>query len=226
MASNPAIKTINQRPQTRLRAEQSRALETRETILNAALEEFGEYGFEGANVRRIAQRAGIKHQLIGYHFGSKDDLWQETASHFLSDALDLITRAGRESRSGTATDLLKQELRAMLGFHFSNPKIQRLVMQELIPGNPRLTWLVNGFLRPIRKSQTALLDAAQDEGGLVDGDTMLIFYLLVGIVTIVPTMQEEIRQNTGLATIPDKTLDEYWALIERLLFPVNRGSTG
>jgi hypothetical protein len=127
---------------------------------------------------------------------------------------------------GTATDLLKQELRAMLGFHFSNPKIQRLVMQELIPGNPRLTWLVNGFLRPIRKSQTALLDAAQDEGGLVDGDTMLIFYLLVGIVTIVPTMQEEIRQNTGLATIPDKTLDDYWALIERLLFPVSRGSKG
>lgn len=80
----------DQKP-ARKRAEQTRAIETRRGILQAALDEFAEFGFEGANVRRIAQRANTTHQLVNYHFQNKDVLWQETAALVLGEALDLIT---------------------------------------------------------------------------------------------------------------------------------------
>ncbi len=46
------------------RAQQQRALVTRAAILNAAIAEFAERGFEGASIRRIADRTGLQHPLI------------------------------------------------------------------------------------------------------------------------------------------------------------------
>ncbi len=48
---------------------------TRKRILEAALKAFARHGFEGVSLRTIADEAGINHQLIGHHFGSKQDLW-------------------------------------------------------------------------------------------------------------------------------------------------------
>ena len=61
------------------RAQQQRALATRAAILNAAIAEFAERGFEGASIRRIADRTGLQHPLITYHYRSKDILWRAAA---------------------------------------------------------------------------------------------------------------------------------------------------
>ena len=49
---------------------------TRASILQAALEEFSEKGFDGTSTRLIAAKAGVHHALIKYHFQSKDALWK------------------------------------------------------------------------------------------------------------------------------------------------------
>ena len=52
---------------------------SRERIVDAALEEFGEKGFAGARVSEIAARAGVNKQLISYYFGGKEGLYEELA---------------------------------------------------------------------------------------------------------------------------------------------------
>lgn len=47
----------------------------RETILNAAMEEFSAKGYDGARVDEIALRSGINKNVLYHHFGSKDDLF-------------------------------------------------------------------------------------------------------------------------------------------------------
>ncbi len=49
---------------------------TRERILDAAVVEFGEYGFAGARISAIARRAGVNEQLISYYFDSKEGLYR------------------------------------------------------------------------------------------------------------------------------------------------------
>jgi TetR/AcrR family transcriptional regulator len=49
---------------------------TRERILDAAVIEFGEYGFAGARISAIAARAGVNQQLISYYFDSKEGLYR------------------------------------------------------------------------------------------------------------------------------------------------------
>ena len=49
---------------------------TKERILAAAVEEFGEHGYAGARVGRIAARAQVNAQLISYYFDGKAGLYR------------------------------------------------------------------------------------------------------------------------------------------------------
>ena len=48
--------------------------DTRDRILEAALELFSERSFEGATTRQISERAGVTQPLLNYHFHGKDEL--------------------------------------------------------------------------------------------------------------------------------------------------------
>jgi TetR/AcrR family transcriptional regulator len=49
---------------------------TRARIIDAAVVEFGEYGFAGARISAIAARAGVNQQLISYYFDGKEGLYR------------------------------------------------------------------------------------------------------------------------------------------------------
>ncbi|MBJ7221218.1 MULTISPECIES: transcriptional regulator CecR [unclassified Brenneria] len=58
----------------------SRGDQTRQQLINAALEVFGEYGLKAATTRDIANRAGQNMASIAYHFQSKEGLYLAVAS--------------------------------------------------------------------------------------------------------------------------------------------------
>jgi AcrR family transcriptional regulator len=62
---------------------------TRERILRAAEAEFGDYGYAGARVSRIAARAGVNAQLISYYFDGKAGLYQALLCQWREVTADL-----------------------------------------------------------------------------------------------------------------------------------------
>ncbi len=52
-------------------------MDTRTTILNAAVQVFSQHGFRGSTTRRIADAASVNEVTIFRYFGSKDALLQE-----------------------------------------------------------------------------------------------------------------------------------------------------
>ncbi|MFJ8650335.1 ScbR family autoregulator-binding transcription factor [Streptomyces sp. NPDC093546] len=56
------------------RTKQERAVRTREAILRAAAEVLDEYGFAGASITKIAERAGATTGAMYFHFKSKEGL--------------------------------------------------------------------------------------------------------------------------------------------------------
>src|SRR5882762_3240611 len=72
-------------PRPKKRRKQQRALNTKEAIMNAALAEFAEKGFDGTSIRNIAERTGLQHPLITYHYRTKDILWEAVAEYAFAE---------------------------------------------------------------------------------------------------------------------------------------------
>ena len=66
---------------SRRRKVQQRALDTRDSVLNAALREFAARGLGGARVDSIARSAGVNKQALYYHYGNKEALYRAALTH-------------------------------------------------------------------------------------------------------------------------------------------------
>ncbi len=56
---------------------------TRQRLIDAALQVFGEFGFEGASTRMLADKADANLAAIPYHFGSKEGLYCAAAQYIV-----------------------------------------------------------------------------------------------------------------------------------------------
>lgn len=70
--------------------EQSSA-RTLKRILEAAEGEFGEHGFAGARMERIARRAGVNKASLYYHVGGKEALYKKVLMDILPDFKGSLT---------------------------------------------------------------------------------------------------------------------------------------
>ncbi|GAA3167436.1 MULTISPECIES: TetR/AcrR family transcriptional regulator [Nonomuraea] len=69
-------------------------LTARARIRDAAMRRFGEYGFEGATIRDIAETAGVSSGLVRHHFGSKQALREACDAYLVKE----IRRMNDEAR--------------------------------------------------------------------------------------------------------------------------------
>src|ERR1700682_1035640 len=142
MVKSAKVKSIAEpRGRPRKRAEQQRSLETRGAILDAAIAEFAERGFEGASIRAIADRLGLQHPLITYHYRSKDILWRAAAEHAFAQI-----RAGWDNSAPENSDLsplarLREEYATLFRYTVAFPDFHRFMRQEALTSNPRLKWV-------------------------------------------------------------------------------------
>ena len=99
----------------------ARGEETRARIVAAALEIFGEYGYDQASTRQIAASAGVNPPALQYYFGGKEGLHRACAQDIidrmsvaLDPALAQAQEAVRGGESGAAIEALCGLLEAMI----------------------------------------------------------------------------------------------------------------
>jgi len=202
------------------RREQQRSADTKQAILRTALKEFADRGFEAASMRAIAEQSGLTHQLIAYHFQSKELLWQAVASQ----VYEALARAregliGRERADGALAQL-RQEFLAYFQFTIEQPQLHRFMMQrrEGAHGEDRQEWLAQHFLRPHFERARPLIKAAQRAGELPRGEPVLMYYAMVSLANTLALMGPDIAATSGLAAADPKTSKAYMKLMDALLF--------
>ena len=70
--SSPAPETKNKKPRS---ARPRDAAATKATILDCAVREFAERGYDGARMERIVDTAGVNVSLAYQYFGSKEQMF-------------------------------------------------------------------------------------------------------------------------------------------------------
>jgi AcrR family transcriptional regulator len=105
MSQTPTLVHSTPEPQGKGGRARKRA-ETRERLFEAALKEFREYGFAGAQIDRIAKAAGVVRGTFYFHFPSKDDVLLELAHRINARIARRIEALGDSSTS--LRDLLRR----------------------------------------------------------------------------------------------------------------------
>jgi AcrR family transcriptional regulator len=78
------------------------AAERKDDVLDAALVEFAERGFEGTSTEDIARRAGISQPYLFRLFGTKKELFKATVSRCFRETLELFQRTAEGKRGEEA----------------------------------------------------------------------------------------------------------------------------
>ena len=208
-----------ERPAGRVtRREQARSVETRRIILEASLVEFAEKGFEAASTRGIGERAGLHHTLISYHFGCKDGLWRATAEHFFGEIHSRFEAAVPADAGLEPIDQVRRFVRSLWHFSLETPALHHFMVRESSEGGPRLQWLMDTIVPSLRQDMLAAIAAAQADGDLPGGPPALLFYFIVGVVSVPAALGAEIRYGAGLDLKADVVAEQYWTLVEQMVF--------
>ena len=78
------------------------AAERKDTVLDAALIEFAEAGYEGTSTEDIARRAGISQPYLFRLFGTKKELFKATVARCFRETLEIFQRAAEGHRGEDA----------------------------------------------------------------------------------------------------------------------------
>src|SRR5215831_231513 len=200
------------------RAEQQRSLETRSSILNAAISEVAERGFEGASIRAIADRLGLQHPLITYHYRSKDILWRAAAEHAFAQIQSEWDSSAAEGSDLSPLARLRQEYTTLFRYTVAFPEFHRFMRQETLTNNPRLKWVAEAVLAPLLGRLLPQIVAAQKQGLLPTVDPILFHYMMISLTATLSEFGPEMQVTSGLSSADPKVAEAYWRLIDETVF--------
>jgi AcrR family transcriptional regulator len=205
-------KKTARRPRTR--AEQQRSIETRAAILDAAITEFSQRGFEGASIRAIADRLDLQHPLITYHYRSKDILWRAAAEH----AFAQIRNEWPEDSELSPLERLRQEYTTLFRYTVAFPEFHRFMRQETLTDNPRLKWVAETVLAPLLGRLLPQIIAAQKQGLLPAVDPSLFHYMMVSLTATLSEFGPEMQVTSRVSSENPKVIEAYWRLVDEMVF--------
>ncbi len=143
--------------------------DARRRLIDAAIEAFGERGFEGTSTRMLAEKAEVNLAAILYYFGGKEGLYRAAAQHIVDRTVEQMLAVTAEIESALKTAPLSRSdaLRLLHGFlnTFATLIISpgeadawsQFVMREQIHPGAAFEILYDGFMRKALELCTALL---------------------------------------------------------------------
>jgi len=195
---------------------------TRERILDAALDLFGERGLTGTTVRDIAARAKVNVAAISYHFGGKDELYRAVAGQVIG-TIEARVRArvghllAAPPAGAEAALAALQEIASAIVDVIVGPPEMRRVARFIIREQMQPTFafeILYGVLTPLHGAATQLFALA---AGLDprSGEAKLRVFLMIGQVIFLRIAEAAVLRRMELATYDANFLDEVKALVRQ-----------
>lgn len=135
--------------------EKSGTKNSKQVILEAALQDFATHGYEGARVDRIARSAGINKAMIFYYFSSKQNLYRTVIKDVLNDFIPQVQKVLMESSS---PERLFESLPALYIRYFSRHRqVIQMIGRELIQSPANITPIIREIFSELPMAPSEML---------------------------------------------------------------------
>ncbi|PIE16456.1 MAG: TetR family transcriptional regulator [Rhodobacterales bacterium] len=147
----------------------------RETILNAALDVFSQFGFRGSTLDQIAKAANLSKPNLLYYFPSKEAIHVELLSRHMSIWLDPLRDLNPD---GEPRAEILAYVKRKLEMSRVSPRESRLFANEVLQGAPRIMDVIKGELKQLTDKKAALIAGWMQQGKIARVDP---YHLLFSI---------------------------------------------
>jgi AcrR family transcriptional regulator len=182
--------------QVSTQAGKARGDRTRERALQAALECFGAFGFEGTSTRAVAARAGLSHPLLLYHFQSKERLWLSTMEDVIGRYQGVLYDRLAQVDGADAAAGLRVFIENFVTFSARVPQLHRIMTQESTQGSERIHWVIDAHLLDSFSRVCELIRRGQASGRVRIGDAARLYYAVIGLAGTLLSVSTEFRLLT------------------------------
>ncbi len=206
--------------------------QTREAVLDAAIDGFSEHGYEGTSLGHISSICGVKQSLILYHFESKEMLWRaavdevwrrmETTLFSFASERGLVWNREGEIDGLLDSQSLRTLLRAFLHSMALHPAYLRILLREGSHPGVRFDWLEEHHTRRNFRLCRDLIEVAQAKGLIQRGSPDHLVYILAGAMTFIFAVEADVEKQTGREPHEPGFLDEH---IDTLMTFLTRDGT-
>ncbi len=183
-------------------------------ILAVAIRSFAERGYEGTTTAGVARDAGVTQPLVHHHFGSKEGLWRAAMEALFAN----VPRVALAPTDASLPDRLLAVAEQVVRFVAANPELTRVMAREGAAPSPRLTHLIDCYLRePFRRVVDAV--RAGQRAGLIVPDVRpdLLPFLVLGAASHLFDVGTLAQQTLGIDTTAARTREDIVVLVRALL---------
>lgn len=150
-------------------------LRNEERILDAAQEVFATYGYQGATIDEVADRAGISKPNLHYYFKRKRDLYLAV----LRRTLEIWLVPLRElDRNGDPAVEIGNYIAHKVQLSRRFPAASRVFANEIVQGAPFLKGYLQTNLREVVERKAAVIQHWIDQGKLAPIDPYHLIFLI------------------------------------------------
>lgn len=204
------------------RKQQQRSIVTQQKLLDAAIQAFSENGFKGTSTRDIADRAGVHHPLITYHFKNKNQLWRAATGQIFREFNISLVKAMAEIPEVDPRANAEAFVRTYVRFSRSQPALHRIILQEANYQSERLEWLTKNHLKPLFEEVHIALTRLQQIGVAPPGSVALLFNMIRVCAGGLVALKLELKGTSNIDLDCDDQIEELSDLIIRVFFPGNQ----
>ncbi len=197
--------------------------DTREKLLNAALEQFAERGFYGASIAQIAGELDLTKQALLYYFKRKEDLYAEVLKR-IADRLLAAMHDGVKDE-----DTPEAQFEGMiLGIYAeaqARPLDRRVLMRELMDNQRREAPADKWYLRTFLDAVVAQLDRIDGLAAMPFEDKFAAIYQMLSSIeyfTISAPTLTRMYGEEGFARITQSFPEQLRAQARRLIEDARR----
>jgi len=189
-------------------------------VLEAAAKVCAKKGFDGAQIKEIAQEANFSASLLHYHFSDKDDLWKKTVSKLGQDLLSKLEEIESYFKDLQGVPLFKAYNRQFIYFAAKNPELFKIAFHEIGNESPRAVWIIDEILNPVQNQFSDNIFKRKDKGSDIPSEISFahIFTLLAGSANMFFALSFQIKRQYGIDVYDDEEIDKYVDFINGTLF--------
>lgn len=183
-------------------------------ILLAAEQVFSQYGYRGASLQVIADRAGLPKANILYYMGSKQALYIRLLNRMMSRWNEVLEDITPDSDPATVlSDFIRTKM--LLGQRY--PDGSKLFAAEILAGAPFLNDYLAGELRDWVASRAAIIRQWSAQGKMDDIDPRWLIFLIWSATQHYTEYSAQVSGILGRDALSDDDLESISAFLEHVI---------